>query len=809
MIRILAHGFGIGSHFLLVSALVATALIGPLVKDLPDHRALATWEPAGVARVYASDGGLMSEYARERRFPLPIEAMPEIVKQAFLAAEDKNFYSHPGLDPLGLLRAIMVNLMNSGSDRRLVGASTITQQVVKNLLLTPDRSIERKVREAVLSLRMEQTYSKDRILELYLNSIYLGAGSYGVAAASQTYFGKPLEMLGVAESALLAALPKAPNNYNPFLDKGAAIARRNWVLGQMAANGLISAEVASRAAATPLELAPRKPAYTLRSAEYFSEEVRQLVSRRFGADALHEGGFTIRTTLDPELQKAALDALRSGLVRYDEARGYRGAVASIDPFGNWPEALAEIEPLSDVPEWRLAVVLGAVADLARIGLRESSGTTSKAGETATVALGDMKWALRVIDGKRRRSVHRIDQVLRPGDVIYVEKRGGRYRLRQPPAVQGALVSLDPGTGRVLAMVGGFSFSQSKFNRATQAYRQPGSAFKPFVYAAALDAGYTPATLVLDAPVAIPDGAGRVWRPKNYDGRFSGPSTLRTGLERSRNLMTVRLARHLGMDLVIDYGVRFGLYDELKPYLPIALGAGETTLMRLVSAYAVFANGGRAVKPSLIDSVEDRHGQTLYRNTCDSCSAPDGRQPVTHPDYVLDPMTAYQVTSMMRGVVERGTASNVGRLGVPIAGKTGTTNDEKDVWFVGFTPDLVTGIFMGYDTPRPMGYGESGGGLAAPIFIDLMKTALQDGTARDFDIPDGLTFMAVDSHSGRLSSKGSPGAIMEAFKPGTAPCSGACPVIGADEAEGMSVPPIAEGEFSAELREKLLSGTGLY
>lgn len=807
MMRILAHGFSIGSHILLAGAFLAETYITPLIKDLPDHRALATWQPAGVARVYASNGELMTEYAGERRFPLPIESIPETVRQAFLSAEDKNFYSHPGLDPLGLLKAAIINLVNSGSERRMVGASTITQQVVKNLLLTPERTFERKIREAVLSLRMEQAYSKDRILELYLNSIYLGAGSYGVAAASQTYFGKPLDMLGVGEAALLAALPKAPNNYNPFLDKDAAIARRNWVLGQMAANRFIAPKVASREATAPLDLAPREPAYTLRSAEYFSEEVRQALSRRFGADALHEGGFTIRTTLDPRLQAAALAALRRGLIRYDEAHGYRGAVAHVDPSGDWSSALTAIEPYSDVPEWRLAVVLGSEADHARIGLRHTAGTPSEVGETATIGLADMKWALRMPDKKKLRAAQRVDQVLRPGDVVYVEKDGGRYRLRQPPEVQGALVSLDPKTGRVLAMVGGFSFFQSKFNRATQAHRQPGSAFKPFVYAAALDAGYTPATLVLDAPLAIPDGAGRVWRPKNYDGRFSGPSTLRIGLEKSRNLMTVRLARDLGMDIVVDYGIRFGLYDELKPYLPMALGAGETTLMRLVSAYAVIANGGKAVKPSLIESVEDRYGQTLYRHACDRCALAAARpRAAPHPDYVLDPMTAYQITSMMRGVVERGTASNVGRLGVPIAGKTGTTNDEKDVWFVGFTPDVVTGVFMGYDTPRPMGYGESGGGLAAPIFIDFMKTALQDGTAKDFDIPEGLTFMAVDRRSGRLSSEGSPGAIMEAFKPGTAPCNDACPVIGADEAEISSAPP---DEMSADLREKLLNSSGLY
>jgi penicillin-binding protein 1A len=803
----LAHGFSVGSLFLLAGAFVAAACIAPAIKDLPDHRVLATWEPASVARVYSSDGELVTEYARERRLPLPIESIPETVRQAFLSAEDKNFYSHSGLDPLGLAKAIVTNLVNVGSERRLIGASTITQQVVKNLLLTPDRTFKRKIREAVLSLRMEQAYSKDKILELYLNGIYLGAGSYGVASASQTYFGKPLEMLGIGEAALLAALPKAPNNYNPFVDKAAAVARRNWVLGQMAANGFISPKAASREAAAPLQLAPRKSAYTLHSAEYFSEEVRRSLASRFGADALYEGGFTIRTTLHPEFQQAALAALRRGLVRYDETRGYRGPVASIDPSGNWQEALAAIDSYSDVPEWRLAVVLDTSADRARIGLGARADMPPEIAKMGSIERADMTWALRVHEKGKVRTVQRVDMVLRPGDVVYVEENGGRYRLRQSPKVQGALVSLDPRTGRVLALVGGFSFSQSKFNRATQAYRQPGSAFKPFIYAAALDAGYTPATLVMDAPVAIPDGAGRMWRPKNYDGRFGGPSTLRTGLERSRNLMTVRLARHLGMDLVVDYSRRFGLYDELKPYLPMALGAGETTLMRLVSAYAVIANGGKAVRPSLIDSVEDRYGQILYQNGCDGCGAADGSQPVEQPDYVLDPMTAYQITSMMRGVVERGTASSVGRLGIPIAGKTGTTNDEKDVWFVGFTPDMVTGVFMGYDTPLPMGYRESGGGLAAPVFIDFMKTALRNGTAKDFDVPEGLTFIAVDRHSGRLSSKDSPGAIIEGFKPGTAPCSSSCSVI--DGYEATPTQPVAADEVSAELREKLLNGAGLY
>lgn len=802
MLKVLAHCFSLGSLFVLSAAFGTAAYLMPAARDLPDYRLLAEWEPAGVARVYAGDGELVTEYARERRFPVPIQSVPEVVKQAFLSAEDKNFYSHPGLDPLGVLRAVAVNAVNLGSDQRLVGASTITQQVAKNFLLTSERSFARKAREAILSLRMEQAYSKDKILELYLNGIYLGAGAYGIEAAARTYFAKPLDRLSAGEAALLAALPKAPGNYNPYLDRQAAIGRRNWVLGQMAANGFISPEAAEREAAAPLETARQEPAYVLAASEYFAEEVRRTLLLRFGTDALYEAGYSVTTTLDPKLQAAARVALRRGLVSYDEARGYRGPVAKLDLAGNWRRALADVEPLADVDEWRLGVVLASDGAEARLALRAQPDETS-AGEVATVALPDVKWALR----GRGKPRSRVDQVLAPGDVVYVEKAGDGYRLRQPPKVQGALVSMDARTGKVLALVGGFSFAQSQFNRATQARRQPGSAFKPFVYAAALDAGYTPATLVMDAPFAMADGAGRVWRPKNYDGRFGGPSTLRTGLEKSRNLMTVRLARHLGMEVVAEYGKRFGIYDELAPYLPMALGAGETTLMRLVAAYAVIANGGKAVHPAMIERIEDRRGRVIGDRF--ATDGQPGSLPPAEPEQVLDPMTAYQITSMLRGVVERGTATNVGRLGVPVAGKTGTTNDEKDVWFVGFTPDIVTGVFIGYDVPAPMGYGESGGGLAAPVFVDFMRVALEGRPRNEFQPPEGMRLLAVDRRTGRRAPPGSPGTTMEAFKPGTAPCPDDCPVIDGDgqaDVAGSTTDTIA---VPAALREKLLASPGLY
>ncbi len=792
---------------------VVAFCLAALTRDLPDHRALATWEPAVTTRLYAGDGAMIAQYARERRLFLPIGAVPARVRQAFLSAEDKNFYLHPGIDLTSLATALWANLANYGSGRRMIGGSTITQQIAKNFLLSADRTFERKLREAILSIRIDQTYSKDRILELYLNDIYLGLGAYGIAQAALTYFDKPVDQLTVAEAAYLAALPKAPNNYDPYRHPDRAVTRRNWVIEQMRRNGVIDARVAAAATASPLATRSKRQEASAERADYFSEDVRRQLANRYGEAALYTAGLSVRTTLDPRLQQAAMRALRKGLVAYDQAKGYRGPAGRLASLQGWQEALAARQPLSDVPEWRLAVVLSAGTDTAELGLRRS-GSGATVADTIQIDRKDNGWALCHIKEGRRRCASSLDAVLSPGDVVHVETLRTGTVLRQPPQVQGALVSMDPNTGRVLAVAGGFSYAQSEFNRATQAYRQPGSSFKPFVYAAALDTGYAPTTLVMDAPIAIADGTGKTWRPKNYDGRFSGPSTLRTGLENSRNLMTVRLARHLGMDLVADYGKRFGIYDTLSPYLPMSLGAGETTLLRLVSAYAVIANGGKAINPSMIDRIQDRYGRTIYRQDgrqCANCNAlsweeQDEPDLVDNRDYVLDPMTAYQITSMMRGVVERGTARNVATLGVPIAGKTGTTNDEKDVWFVGFTPGIVTGVFLGYDTPKPMGYGETGGGLAAPIFIDFMKVALEGKPAADFHPPVGMTFQTVDRKTGRPTDDGAPGAIVEAFKPGTGPCDGNCTVI--DDREMAELPADdAEPGLPPALKEKLLNTTG--
>jgi penicillin-binding protein 1A len=781
MIRLIGYFFGVGVTLALVAAAAVGLYVGNLTKDLPDYEVLAKYEPPVTTRIHASDGSLMAEYAHEKRLYLPIQAVPDRVKAAFLSAEDKNFYSHPGIDISGLLRAVLINAENIGTGKRPVGASTITQQVAKNFLLSSRQTYDRKIREMILAFRIEQAYSKDRILELYLNEIFFGLGAYGVAGAALTYFDKSVNELTVAEAAYLAALPKGPSNYHPFKHADRAIERRNWVIGQMVENGYVDAAEGEKAKAEPLGVTPRRGGNYLFAGEYFTEEVRRELIARYGENALYEGGLSVRTTLDPKLQLIARRAMQNGLEKYDRLRGYRGPKTSIDVSGDWGVPLGEVDGLNDVPEWRLAVVLEAADDSLKIGLqphRKVSGALGDDRETGTIAQDDMSWAMRhIVDGKRLKAKTPGD-VLKPGDVIYVQKiegKEGAYELRQVPQVNGGLVAMDPHTGRVLAMVGGFSFSASQFNRATQAMRQPGSSFKPIVYAAALDNGYTPASVVMDAPITIQIGTSS-WTPKNYDGKSVGPATLRSGIEKSRNLMTVRLANDMGMKLVAEYAERFGVYDKMDPYIAMSLGSGETTVMRMVSAYSVMANGGLQIKPSLIDRIQDRYGKTVYKHderTCEGCNAEswqDQPEPelVDNSEQVLDPMTAYQITSMMEGVVQRGTGYTVSELGRPIAGKTGTTNDEKDAWFIGFTPNLVVGLYIGYDTPKGLGHGSTGGGLAAPVFKDFMKEALEGTPVVDFQVPEGMKMIAINRKTGMRAEAGDPGTIMEAFKPGTGP-----------------------------------------
>jgi len=790
MIRLIGYFFGIGVMLALLVAGAAGIYVSHMTKDLPDYEVLANYEPPVTTRVHASDGALMGEFARERRLYLPIQAVPDRVKAAFLSAEDKNFYKHPGVDVIGLFRAVMTNFQNMGSGRRPVGASTITQQVAKNFLLSSNQTYDRKIKEMILAFRIEQAYSKDRILELYVNEIFFGLGAYGVAGAALTYYDKSVNELTLAEAAYLAALPKGPSNYHPFRYTERAIDRRNWVIDQMVANGYATREEGDKAKAEPLGVSPRRNGTYLFAGEYFTEEVRREIIARYGEDALYEGGLSVRTTLDPKTQLIARRALQAGLIKFDRLRGYRGPKETIDIAGDWGVALGKVKGLTDVPEWRLAVVLDSSDAGLTVGLQprfEASGALKPERETGTVSAEDMSWAMRHVVKGQRVKASSPAEVLKPGDVVFVEKRDGNaYMLRQPPAVSGGLVAMDPHTGRVLAMVGGFSYSESEFNRATQAYRQPGSSFKPFVYAAALDNGYTPASVVLDAPISIKVG-NTWWEPKNYDGKPGGPSTLRTGIERSRNLMTVRLANDMGMPLVAEYAERFGVYDKMNPVLAMALGSGETTVMRMVSAYAVMANGGKQIKPSLIDRIQDRYGKTVFKHddrTCEGCNAQewkDQAEPelVDNAEQVLDPMTAYQITSMMEGVVTRGTAVTVSELGRPIAGKTGTTNDYKDAWFIGFTPNLVVGLYMGYDQPQTLGKGSTGGGLAAPIFKDFMGEALRDTPIVDFQVPEGMKLIAINRKTGMRANEGEPGTIMEAFKPGTGPADSYW-VIGGDE-----------------------------
>jgi penicillin-binding protein 1A len=772
--------------FLSLVFLLAVAVVGAggylfwhFGRGLPDYRQLADYQPPVMTRLYAGDGRLITEYAVQKRVFVPIAAIPRRVIDAFLSAEDKNFYTHPGIDVMGLARAVAVNLRNLGSDRRPVGASTITQQVAKNFLLTNEVSIERKAKEAILALRIENTFSKDHILELYLNEIYLGFGSYGVAAAAMNYFNKSLDQLTVAEAAYLAALPKAPNNYHPQRQHDAAVDRRDWVVARMLEDGHITRQQAEAAWAQPLIAQSRDETEYVQGGAYFAEEVRREIVETFGEDQLYKGGLAVRTTLEPAYQALAQTALRQGLETYDRRHGWRGPVTAIDAGGDWSARLAQVTPPKGMPaEWRLAVVLDSGRD-ATIGLT--------GGGRGTLPYEEVKWARpwrenQHVGGQPSAAA----EVVKAGDVVMVAPvagedgdgaPAGRYALKQIPDVNGGLVALDPHTGRVLAMTGGWSIESSEFNRATQAKRQPGSAFKPFVYLTALEEGYTPATLILDAPFVYDQGPGLPkWKPKNYSGEYYGPSTLRTGIEKSRNLMTVRLAQAVGMDKVAAQAETFGIDDDFPRLLAASLGAGETTLLRLTTAYAMLANGGKRITPTLIDRIQDRLGKTIYKHdarACQECTdvfwtgqsipaIPDQR------DQIADPLSVYQIVHIMEGVIERGTGVRLRDLGVPMAGKTGTTNDSIDTWFMGFTPDLVVGTFVGFDEPRTLGNRETGSHTALPIFKAFMTEALKGKSVRPFPVPPGIQFVRIDHDTGRLARPGDSSVILEAFKPGRLP-----------------------------------------
>lgn len=756
----------VGVVFLAVAGFVFVSLQG-----LPDYRALREYEPPITSRVHAGDGALVAEFAREHRLFVPIENIPEQVQNAFISAEDQNFRTHQGVDPRGVMRATISNVGNVLRGRRLEGASTITQQVAGNMLTGRDRNVTRKVREAVLALRIEQALSKQRILELYLNQIYLGNRAYGVAAAALNYFDKSLSDLTLGEAAFLAVLPKGPGNYDPRdpakLER--ALSRRTYVLGQMQENGYITAEQAAAANAEPIHTVDRLSGDTYVASAHFVEEVRRQLVDQLGEDALLSGGLSIRSTIDTRLQVIAARALRRGLEQYDRRHAWRGPVARGETSGDVVAQLRAARAAPSMTGWLRAMVTNTQG-----GVR----VTPERGEAGRLLDADVQWAAQ---GARRNR----DRALSAGAIVYVEAaNNGRYRLRQVPEVQGALVAMDPHTGRVLAMVGGYNFAEAGFNRATQARRQPGSSFKPIVYAAGLETPpttpdqprLTPATLIEDGPLAIEAGDGSVWSPENYTREFYGPTTLRRGLEQSRNAMTARVAVELGPERVLEYGRRLGVYDDrTRPVFALALGAGETTLMRMTTAYGMFVNGGRRVTPIFVDRVQDRHGQNIFtrdQRACADCQGPWRRQraPVL-PDtreQVLDPITAYQIVSMTEGVVQRGTATALVSLNRPLGGKTGTTNDYKDAWFIGYSPDLVVGVWVGFDEPHNMGEGETGGRIAVPIFGEFMGEALRGQPATPFRIPAGVRLVRIDQRTGLLPGPETTDTIIEAFRPGTEP-----------------------------------------
>jgi penicillin-binding protein 1A len=786
MLKFLGWMFTVAFMMVLGVAGVGLYIIWDVSKDLPDYKQLAAYEPPVMTRMHAADGSLLAEYAEQRRLFVPIDQVPKKLVEAYLAAEDKTFYQHAGLDWRGIaaagLRYIQIKIM--GQRGQIVGASTITQQVAKNFLLSNEQTLTRKLKEALIVQRIEAAFTKDQILELYLNEIFLGLNSYGIAAASLNYFGKSLDELSIDEMAYLAALPKGPNNYHPFKHTQRATERRNWVLEQMVENGNITTEEMKAAQAKPLAVSPRPFGAKLFAAEGFAEEVRRDLVVLYGKEALGKGGYSVRTTLEPKLQIFARQALARGLIEFDRKRGFRGPVKKVElEGGDWAKHMENMRVSDDVAPWRLAIVTAVDETAASIGLqptRLANGAMADERETGTIPVDLMSWAVAYVDGtKLGKPVTKSTQVLNIGDIVYVAPSANaqQWHLVQIPDVEGGLVAMDPHSGRVLAMVGGFSYSGSQFNRATQAMRQPGSSFKPIVYAAALDNGYTPSSVVLDAPVTFKLSNGKTWKPKNYTDKFYGPSTLRRGIEQSRNAMTVRLADDLGMTKIADLAQRLGIYEQMPRHLANSLGASETTLLKMTAAYSMFANGGKKIEPTLIDRIQDRRGKTIYRHDkrdCASCKGETYVDGMIEPEFidvrdqVMSPYTAYQITSMLEGVVDRGTGQKMKILAKPVAGKTGTSNDERDAWFIGYTPNLTVGVYVGYDNPKPMGKKRTGGELAAPIVADFMKLALKDKAAIPFHVPRAIELIPINAINGKRAIFGEESTILEAFKPGDEP-----------------------------------------
>ena len=752
MTKLIKNIFVIISSFLLILSIIILSILWTFSNNIPDYKFLKNYKPPVSSKVYSGNGDLVADFSKEKRIFVPYNAIPKNVINAFLSAEDKNFFSHPGVDAKGVLRAIFNNIRNILTSQRLEGASTITQQVAKNFLLTNEVSLNRKLKEAILAFRIERALSKERILELYLNQIYLGSGTYGVAAASLEYFDKSIKRLNYAEAALLAALPKAPSRYNPYRDIKTAKFRRDLVLKNLYENDFIEFEKYKNFKKKPIKLKKTKKIF-LEDAQYYIEDVRKNIIQELTYEQVYKQGFNINTPINLELQKIATESLREGLISYDKRKGWRGAITNIDYSINWIENLKKYK-LEESINWKIAVVKKLDQFKAIIETEDKL--------EGIIKYNDITWTKK-----------EFKELLRVGDVVYVKNIKDKiYSLKQIPIINGGIVVMDPFTGRVLALSGGFSFKNSEFNRATQALRQPGSAFKPFVYALALENNYTPTSLVLDAPLVLDQGSDlKMWKPENYGKKFYGPSTLRTGLEKSRNLMTVRIAQSLGVDKVTKFSKELNIYDDPKELLSISLGSGETTLLKLTSAYSTFINGGKLVNPILIDRIQDSEGNTIINNekrtclNCDKLSFTGSEYPKIKDDYtqVFSPQTAYQVTSMLEGVIERGTGKKLKDLRLNLAGKTGTTNENTDAWFIGFTSNMVIGVYVGMDNPKSLGRYETGSKTALPVFKNFIIQAVKKSEARPFKVPEKITMMVVDPLTGLKAKFSSKNTIIEVYK----------------------------------------------
>ncbi len=736
----------------LLTGVLIVGVLWSYSNDIPDYKFLKNYKPPVSSKVYSGEGELVADFSKEKRVFVPYGSIPKNVINAFLSAEDKNFFSHPGVDAKGVLRAVVNNISNIISSERLEGASTITQQVAKNFLLTNEVSINRKIKEAILAFRIERALSKERILELYLNQIYLGSGAYGIAAASLEYFDKSIRDINYSEAALLAALPKAPSRYNPYRDIEVAKFRRNLVLKNLLDNNYITSEWYEKLKNKEIILSKNKKIY-LEDAQYFIEDVRKNVIKNFTYDKVYKQGFNINTPINLEFQKIATNSLRNGLISYDQRKGWRGPLTSKIYKSNWNKDLKKFN-LEKSIDWSLAIVKKINKFSAEIETEDKI--------QGVIEYKDISWT--------KKEFKNLFQL---GDIIYVKKiSDNKFSLQQLPKINGGIVVMDPYTGRILALSGGFSFKKSEFNRATQANRQPGSAFKPFVYALALENNYTPTSLVLDAPIVLDQGDDlKMWKPENYGKKFYGPSTLRTGLEKSRNLMTVRIAQSLGVERIVNFSKDLKIYENPEELLSISLGSAETTLINLTSAYSAFVNGGKLVEPILIDRIQDSEGNTIYNNNlrqcidCDQISYLSNDYPKIQNNYkqIFSPETAYQMTSILEGVVQRGTGKKLRDLNLNIAGKTGTTNKNTDTWFIGFTSNLLVGVYVGSDDPSPLGKYETGSKTALPIFKDFIKQVVKKSDARPFKAAEDTIMMVVDPKTGQKAKFSTKNTIIEVFK----------------------------------------------